>query len=310
MAGLYIHVPFCHAKCAYCDFYSRPTDKITDISFAELIRKEFQLRQPEIEDIKTIYFGGGTPSILPLDQVEAFAAFLPNLIGKSQTEFTVEFNPEDATNERLEMWRDLGADRVSMGIQSFNDSELKAIGRRHTAADAISAYERLRTTFDNISIDLIVGLPGQTLDSLRQNLMKAVALRPEHISVYILSYEPGTRLWAMRQTGKITETDDDTIATMYAEACAPLSVAGYSHYEISNFALPGKEALHNSSYWSGEPYLGLGPSAHSYGNDSIRRYNPNNYKLWSEKIASGQTAFVTETETPAEKTNNIIMTRL
>ena len=305
MAGLYIHVPFCHTKCAYCDFYSLPRADEYAETYVNALHTEWDLRKDETGEISTIYFGGGTPSLLFEKHIERLSEWLP----KTDSEFTVEFNPEDVTESKLEVWKSVGANRVSMGIQSLNDAELKFVGRRHTAREALNAYELIRTFFNNVSVDLIIGLPGQTAETLTTSLETVLSLRPEHISVYILSYEEGTRLWAMKKTGKIEETDDNTIALMYATVCRMMKESGYEHYEISNFALPGCRARHNSAYWAGTSYLGLGPAAHSY-DGKTRRVNPSNIKEWLKHLLEGQPACVTETESEEDRVNNLIMTRL
>lgn len=307
MAGLYIHIPFCHAKCAYCDFYSRRFDNSYESEFLDALHLEWELRKSEVEDIKTIYFGGGTPSILSVSGIERLVKSLPERVGV--TEFTVEFNPEDVCEQKLQMWKHIGANRISMGVQSFQDDELRFVGRRHTGQQAVIAYDRLRNVFDNVSLDLIIGLPGQTINSLTRNLEVMLSLKPDHISVYILSYERGTRLWAMRQAGKVDESDDETIARMYSLVCEQLAKGGYCHYEISNFALPGREAIHNSNYWLGLPYLGLGPGAHSFDGD-VRRYNPSDLAAWHRAIIEGNIAYSVEKETEVDKVNNYIMTGL
>lgn len=308
MAGLYIHVPFCRAKCAYCDFYSLPRLDEFAARYVDALAREWSLRQGELtENVTSLYFGGGTPSSLSAGHIARLSAWLP--LPADGGEFTVEFNPEDVNVEKLKLWKDLGANRISMGVQSLNDEELKAVGRRHTAAEAISAAETLMQEFDNVSMDLIIGLPGQTVESLTRSLTRLTDLRPAHLSVYILSYEEGTRLWAMRKTGKIMETDDDTIVRMYDTVCGIMAKAGYEHYEISNFALPGRHARHNSAYWADRPYLGLGPAAHSF-DGTVRRANPGNIRLWLERLEADMTACEVEEETETDRINDRIMVNL
>lgn len=313
MGGLYIHVPFCHAKCAYCDFYSQKIGNDAVSEYLVLLEREWMLRKHELfaieknKELDTVYFGGGTPSVISPANVLNLREWLPEI--KNGGEFTVEFNPEDVYHENTNVWKTIGANRVSMGIQSLIDDELRAIGRRHTAKEAIEAFNVLRYYFANVSIDIIIGLPGQTYDSLRVTLFEVLRMHPEHISAYILSYEPGTRLWAMRKAGKIVETDDETIAKMYDLVCDELRADGYEHYEVSNFALPGYRARHNSAYWTGSPYLGLGPGAHSYDGHT-RRFNPSNLKIWTECLRKDEVAFTTETESEKESINTYIMTGL
>ena len=313
-AGLYIHVPFCHSKCAYCDFYSLPAiDKFGE-RYVKALETEWNLRRDEVQVFSTIYFGGGTPSLLSAEAVEKIARWLPDIGVKG--EFTVEFNPEDVVTGKsgistAELWKNIGANRVSIGVQSFNDEELRAVGRRHNSRQAIDAYDMLADTFgsDAVSVDLILGLPGQTMETLQESLSTAISLKPGHISIYILSYEPGTRLWALRSVGKVKETDSDIIAQMYLYAHQVATQSGYEHYEISNFALPGRRARHNTAYWAGSPYLGLGPGAHSFLG-TTRRYNPSNINQWLESIEKGSTAYIDEPESEIDSINDTIMVRL
>lgn len=299
MAGLYIHIPFCRHKCAYCDFYSGPLRGFRPEEYANALTEE--LRARGISDrYETVYIGGGTPSTM---DPQLLAPFLR--LGRG--ECTVEVNPEDINGETAEKWLEAGANRVSMGVQSLIDSELKAVGRCHTAAHAVEAYRTLRRAgFENISLDLIYGLPGQTPDSWRQSLMGVIDLEPEHLSAYSLSYEPGTLLHTRLMTGKIRETAEDDVVEMYGTLCAAARASGLEHYEISNFAKPGYRSRHNSSYWDSTPYLGLGPGAHSF-DGNIRSFNPPNLGEYMKNPAA---SFRIEEETATERHNNTIMTAL
>lgn len=306
MAGIYIHVPFCHAKCAYCDFYSIARRELVP-QYVESVVEEYGERRCELggEAVETLYFGGGTPSILP---PEALAEIVKVLPVNDLKEFTLEANPEDVRPTVLEAWRAVGVDRVSIGVQSLDDSELRAVGRRHTAAEALEAIANIkRAGIDNISGDLIFGLPGQSLDSFRRSLNELIATGITHLSAYCLSYEEGTTLWRKRQAGRLTPTDDDTLAAMYEELCRVADGAGFEHYEISNFALPGHRSRHNSSYWNSTPYLGLGPGAHSFGADGLRRYNTPDLRRW---LANRADALTIEEESSTERANDVIMTGL
>lgn len=307
MAGLYLHVPFCKSKCAYCDFYSMPRLELAS-DYADAIHREFEMRRGEIgEPFSTVYLGGGTPSSLPPDVLERIAAWLPMA---GLRERTIEANPEDADFANACHWRSLGFDRVSMGVQSFDDRQLETIGRRHNAERAVQAVDSLRKAgIENFSLDLIYGLPGQTLESWRHSLASLIGLRPAHFSAYILSYEPRTRLSAMLRAGNVAEASEELIAEMYATLCHMAREAGYVHYEISNFALPGFEAKHNSSYWDGTPYLGLGPAAHSF-DGSLRRANPSNLKAYIQAIGSGRPAYEIDEEDDASRFNDLLLTRL
>ena len=223
----------------------------------------------------------------------------------SATERTIEVNPEDVTPSSARVWSGMGFNRVSMGVQSLNDIELRAVGRRHTAAQALRAIDTLHGAgFDNISCDLIYGLPGQTLDSWARNLSQLLAADIQHLSAYSLGYEPGTRLTAMLSAGKIKPVADDDVAEMYIFLCSEARKAGLEHYEISNFARPGFRSMHNSSYWDGTPYLGLGPAAHSLDSEGIRRASPCNVNEWLKHGA------IVEEESPEDVVNDTIITSL
>ncbi len=303
MAGIYVHIPYCHAKCAYCDFFSTPVLKSAK-STVEGIIAEYRMRIRELDGhkIDTIYFGGGTPSSLPTELLQRITAALPMNVA---IERTIEVNPEDVNADTSQIWRELGFNRISMGVQSLVDAELAFVGRRHSASDALNAIDILRTAgFDNISCDLIYGLPGQTAESWKHSLHTLVDTGIEHLSAYSLSYEPGTRLFAMLEAGRITPVDDDIVAEMYNELCAKCTDAGLEHYEISNFARSGMRSRHNSSYWNATPYLGLGPGAHSYDKDGIRRSAPHNIAKW---LQNGPEI---EHENPIEQLNDLIITGL
>lgn len=281
--GIYIHVPFCKSRCKYCDFYSTTLLDLRE-QYVEALLKEIeqvrsgQLAYPPLGGWggSTIYFGGGTPSLLEVGQIETILTALRNPLltspeGEEQVEITLEANPGDLTLEKLQALHAIGINRLSMGIQSFQDELLRTIGRRHTAAQAIEAVQMARQAgFDNLSIDLMYGLPGQTEAQWHADIEQALALRPEHISCYCLSYEEGTVLTRMLEQGEIEEVDDDTANRMYDYLCEQLKAHGYKHYEVSNFALPSRHSRHNSSYWNNTPYIGLGAGAHSY--DGTRRY--------------------------------------
>ncbi len=273
--GLYIHIPICASKCIYCDFYSVGPRNAPWRELVSAIIKELRLRRAELpRPLTTLYIGGGTPSLLPLGQLARLLSEVKALASDSYEveEFTIEANPDDISAEYIDRLIALGVNRLSLGVQSFNDEELRLIRRRHTAAQALEAVVEAKRV-GNVGLDLIFGLPGQTLDSWQATLAKALELRPHHISLYSLMYEKGTAIYAMRQQGRIAEVADDLAEKMYLLVVERLKAAGYRHYEISNFALPGRESRHNSSYWCGLPYLGLGPAAHSYDGKALRTAN-------------------------------------
>ncbi len=293
MAGVYVHIPFCASRCSYCDFFS--TLRLDEVGhdYVEALIAEARLRKAELngKPVKTLYMGGGTPSQLPLPLLARLIDGLKATLDLNAVEeFTLEANPDDVTPEWCAAVRALGVNRVSMGVQSFQDAVLRLVGRRHTARQAIDAVASLRHAgIDNISIDLIYGLPGQTLETWAESVRQAVDLRPQHISAYGLTYEPGTRLWQQRECGEVVEASEDQYLDMYRILVGMLQVAGYEHYEISNFALPGYRSRHNSSYWNETPYLGLGAAAHSY-DGTMRRSNPADLCGYIRRITSGQPA--------------------
>ena len=287
---------------------------MTTISqYVDALLVEAKLRASLIGDapIKTLYIGGGTPSVMPTNLLQKLVLGISDILDLSQVEeFTIEVNPDDVTVEYVIALRQLGINRVSMGVQSFIDSELRAINRRHSSQQAINAATSIKAGgINNVSIDLIYGLPGQTLTSWQLSINQALALEVHHISAYNLSYEPGTRLWVMREKGRVQEVSDDECIAMYDYLVNILKSAGYEHYEISNFALPGYRSRHNSSYWNFTPYLGLGAAAHSF-DGTARSYNPSNLKLYIESLDSGKTAFVEENLEWWERHDEEVMVRL
>ncbi len=282
--GLYVHVPFCRRKCAYCDFYSGNWPEKQDAYVQALLREMETTVGPKAEGrpkLRTVYFGGGTPSLLTAPQRRAILRGIRRLFDLSDClETTLEANPDDLSDSFLRELREEDFfHRISIGCQSFQDSELQAVGRRHTARQALDAVRRCRDKgFDNLSIDLMMGLPGQTPESFHRSLEAATDLGVQHISAYMLSLEPQVPLARSLEAGQWREADEDTLAALYGDLCKHLSANGFEHYEISNFALPGYRSLHNSSYWQGIPYWGFGPGAHSYFADAdshtcIRRWN-------------------------------------
>ena len=252
MAGIYVHVPFCRAKCAYCDFYSVARPEMAE-AYVDAVIREFRLRRGELGDgaVRTLYFGGGTPSLLSPDQFALLSSYFDK---DGIEEFTIEVNPDDVTPEKIDAWLQSGVNRISIGVQSLDDDELRSVGRRHNARQALDAIALIRSKgIDNISGDLIYGLPGQTLDSFRRSLEGLINAGITHLSAYSLSYEEGTLLWRRLQEGKVTPADEELTLAMYAALCEQARLARFEHYEISNFALPGYRSRHNSSYWRNVP---------------------------------------------------------
>lgn len=306
MAGLYIHLPFCHSKCGYCDFYSSPRHMPLVPSYIDAIISEWEARCGEIqEDLRTVYIGGGTPSALPDKELKRLCS---GICPSDITEFTIEVNPEDISRERAEFFRSLGINRVSMGVQSLDDDMLRLMGRRHSAQRVREAYMQLREGgFDNISLDLIYGLPWQTPAQWIESLTSLLMMRPEHLSAYLLSYEKGTRFSAMLSTGKLPPTNENTAQEMYGLLCSIAAEHGYEHYEISNFCRKGFKAVHNSSYWDMTPYIGLGAGAHSFDGYSRRRINRSSI---TDYISSPVTTCEYEEESDSELYNDFVITQL
>lgn len=286
MSGIYVHIPFCKRKCLYCDFYSVGINLADWKSYVDAVLTEANIRKVELgkSTLRTLYLGGGTPSLLPANEFERLSNGLTSLLQErginAWEEFTIEVNPDDVTEELADTWQRCGVTRVSMGVQSLIDSELEIVGRRHDSKSAISSYHTLRKRFSNISLDLIFGLPGQSINTLMQSVEGIIALKPEHISVYSLMYEERTALTRLRDSGKLEEIPEQDSVMMFTLLSEALAKAGYEQYEISNYALPGYRSQHNSSYWHGKPYLGLGPGAHSYDGKRRRASNLPNIKTY------------------------------
>ena len=289
---IYVHVPFCKSFCTYCGFYSevcKGTAQIVD--YVDEVCREISSRAAEIAataSVNTLYIGGGTPSVLPLSAlgrvVDTCREALRSLgLPADFEEFTVEVNPEDIVEkgpEYVRGLRSLGVNRISMGVQSFDDELLRWMNRRHDAARAETAFRMAREAgFGNISLDLIFGLPQLTDTGWEETVDRALALRPEHISCYQLTVEGESVLAQMVADGRFTEASDEQCRCQYDSLCRKMSAAGYHHYEISNFALPGFEAVHNSGYWARRPYAGFGPAAHSFDGSS-RSWNSSSLQGW------------------------------
>ncbi len=278
--GVYVHIPFCSTKCSYCDFNSIATDEVPERRYAEAISSELiaviEARGLEgrWSGVDSLYIGGGTPSLLGPEAISSiigiafgnvWGSLSPGAPLPTPPEITIEANPESISEEKLEHYLACGVNRLSLGVQATNDRLLKSIGRAHTSAEALRAFELARRAgFKNIAVDLIFALPGHTLVQWRNTLEQAMEMRPEHISIYGLTIEKNTELGRQVSLGLVTLPEEETTLEMYEEALRTLKGAGYKHYEISNLALPGFESRHNSRYWQGGDYLGLGAGAHSY----------------------------------------------
>lgn len=311
MAGIYIHIPFCKQRCTYCDFYTRVAPELTPL-FVNALLKEIELRSNYINvNVKTIYFGGGTPSILKKPELTIiFEAIFNTFNIDADAEITLEANPDDLTESFLKDLISLPVNRLSIGIQSFTDTDLQLMHRRHTAREAIEAVHRAQAYgFGNISIDLIYGLPGQTLRQWNKQLSTAFGLGVQHISAYGLTFEKGTPLNAMKERGELQLCSDDLMNRMYASMLRKMNENDFEAYEISNFAKTGFRSRHNSAYWRQEHYLGLGPSAHSYNGHS-RQWNVASTKTYVQALENNQCFHETEILTQNDNYNDYIMVSL
>ena len=312
MAGLYIHIPFCKQRCTYCDFHTIIAPKqMPDL--VESLMREMHLRKDYLknERIETIYFGGGTPSLLTPTMFQQIFSTIYELFSVDENaEITFEANPDDINPDYLKDSSALPFNRISMGIQSFDDVDLKAVNRRHTASQAIEAVKNAQHAgFNNISIDLIYGLPNQTLTSWQKQIEQALSLNVQHISVYGLTFEKGTKLWRQRENAELEALDDDTMNDMYDLLLKTMDENGFEAYEISNFAKPGFRSRHNSAYWKLNPYLGIGPSAHSYDGDS-RQWNVSSNTKYIRAIRDNKEYFEREILTTNENYNDYVMISL
>ena len=306
MAGLYIHIPFCKSRCVYCGFYSTTGLELRE-RYVDALCREMEIRG-ERNDIETIYLGGGTPSQLSIEQLQRLFIYINKV--KEDAEITIEMNPDDVTAEFAAELQQLGVNRVSMGAQTFNDERLRFLHRRHNAKQVHQAVETLRQAgFKNISIDLMYGFPEETLDDWKADIEEALSLDVEHISSYCLMYEEGTPLYQLLEQGKVSEVDEELERQMYYTLKDRLEAAGYEHYEISNFARPGFRSRHNSSYWQGIPYIGIGAAAHSY-DITTRSWNVDDIRQYIKGMEQGQRLFESETLDEDTRYNDAITVAL
>lgn len=313
MAGIYIHVPFCTKACHYCDFHFS-TNLKTRTEMVSAICGEITLRQGYLSDatIETLYFGGGTPSILSAEELGKILSALHSHFSVSPTaEVTLEANPDDLSSERLEELRSLGINRLSIGIQTFDEATLGYLNRSHSASQALDCISLARKAgFENISADLIFALPpaDTSLPRFEKDLKKLILIAPEHVSLYGLTIEDKTVFGNWKRKNRLTEVPEELNALQYELACDLLSKAGYNHYEVSNFAKPGRVSQHNSSYWKGAHYLGLGPGAHSFDGQS-RSFNISHNAKYIHDIQAGELPIETEGLSPLQQLNEYVLTR-
>lgn len=317
MAGLYVHIPFCRSRCIYCGFFSTTLTRLAG-EYVDAVCTELNTLAADpcyhrlLQATQTVYIGGGTPSQLsPALLGRLFGAIEQTCGPLGPMEVTMECNPDDLTEAYAAALAHLPVNRVSMGAQTFSDERLRFLHRRHNARQVGQAVERLRAAgISNISIDLMFGFPGETLPEWESDIREALALQVEHISAYSLMTEEGTRLSRMIREGKVKEIDEELSLSMYQTLIDRLTAAGYEHYEISNFARPGRHSRHNSSYWDGTPYIGLGAAAHSYDVDT-RWWNVSDVRQYISRITRGESA-VEEREqlSPASRYDDAVMTAL
>ncbi|WPR75373.1 radical SAM family heme chaperone HemW [Algoriphagus sp. NG3] len=311
LAGIYIHIPFCRQACHYCDFhFSTNLDGMNRM--AEMICRELELRKDYLrgQDIKTVYFGGGTPSLLSAELIEMILGQIAKTYNSGWEEVTLEANPDDLSSEKLATWKYLGVDRLSLGIQSFDEQVLKFYNRAHTAEESKSAIEKARKVgFEKFSIDLIYGFPQPNHELWKRDLATAIAQNPGHISSYALTVEANTALGKWSKNGKFTPADEDFVAEQFEILQEESSRAGYIQYEVSNFGKPDQFALHNRNYWQGIPYLGAGPSAHSFDGKN-RGANPSNNSRYLKTLEEETTPFIVDNLSEEERLNEYILTGL
>ncbi len=312
MAGIYIHIPFCKHKCNYCNFYSlassRYMDQIGDAITGELLQRKNYL---EGQTVETIYFGGGTPSLIETDDIEKIlSAIHKHFRVEPDAEITLEANPDDLTPVKFTAFKNVGINRLSIGIQSFRQEDLDFLSRTHTSSQVTQCItDAQQAGFQNLSIDLIYGIPTLTDEGWKENLRKAFSFGIPHISAYSLTVEDKTPLELMIRKGKMRPVDENLSLSHFHILCTMMQEYGYEHYEVSNFCLPGAYSRHNTAYWQGKPYLGAGPSAHSY-NGISRCWNVANLATYIETVTAGDVKAEQELLSPATQLNEYIMISL
>lgn len=318
MAGIYLHIPFCKQACYYCDFYFSTSGKNRKEWLSALL-DEIALQEDFFnnstvtdKEVRSVYFGGGTPSLLEeaelVPVIEALHRYF-NISGEA--EVTLEANPDDIRSDKLQVWKRSGINRLSIGVQSFFDEDLRWMNRAHNASQALQSLVLAREYgFDNLSADLIYGAPGLDDSRWQYNVEQMIRLQVPHLSCYALTVEPHTALDHFIRQKKYLPVDPEKSASQFMQLVGWLEKAGYVHYEISNFAQPGQHSRHNSSYWQGAPYLGLGPSAHSFNGQDVRQWNIANNQLYIQSIRRKIVPFEQELLTPVMQLNEYIMTSL
>lgn len=312
MAGIYLHIPFCKSFCNYCDFYSvTATEEMAGLVDAIIAEAALQADYLEGETVETIYFGGGTPSLLKAEDLFRIITHInDHFIVSESPEITLEANPDDISEGYLGSMASAGVNRLSLGVQSWNNDRLKYLGRRHTEEQSGRALElAFNEGFQNVSVDIIYGIPGMSPDDLGRDLKKTFAYPITHLSAYHLTIEDGTKFGKMKKEGRLTEVDEETSTAMFSLLGSECKARGFIHYEISNFAMEGYISRHNSAYWKQIPYLGLGPSAHSF-NMRSRQWNDSSLRKYIQSIGRGIVPFEREELSRIQMFNEYVMTSL
>ena len=311
MSNLYFHFPFCKQACHYCNFHFSTAIKSKDLIWDAMI-KELQLRSDEVKSpLESIYFGGGSPSLISPEKIDSLLKKIKNQFSVLNTvEITLEVNPDDVTKNYLIELKQAGINRLSLGIQSFFNEDLKSMNRAHNSDQAIEALENVTNQFQNFSIDLIYGMPNSNITSWEKNIQRALKFNPPHISAYALTVEKKTVLYDQIKNKKIELISDEEVKEQYDLLVLKMNTLGFVNYEFSNFGRPGFFSINNQNYWNGKSYIGIGPSAHSYDGDVLRSWNISNNQLYVKSISSGELNFKKEKLSSKELYNEYIMTGL
>ncbi|WP_034919622.1 radical SAM family heme chaperone HemW [Gillisia sp. CAL575] len=311
MSSLYIHIPFCKQACHYCDFhFSTSIRKKGEL--VSMLCEEIRLRKDELpgKQLDTIYFGGGTPSLLSSEELKQICDTINNNFEvREDAEITLEANPDDLTLENIKIFKKAGINRLSIGVQSFFEEDLQLMNRAHNATEALESIQMAKQFFENISIDLIYGIPGMSNERWKTNIETALSLGLPHFSCYALTIEPNTALKKMIEKGKVKPVDDEAARAHFDILTMRLKEKGFTHYEFSNYGKPGFFSENNTAYWFGKPYLGIGPSAHSYDGEN-RKWNISNNTLYMKSIEMGKLPLEQEELSTTDRYNEYVMTRL
>jgi oxygen-independent coproporphyrinogen-3 oxidase len=311
LAGVYIHIPFCKQACSYCNFHFSTSLRRKNELVAALLG-EMELRRDYLknESVETIYFGGGTPSLLPILDFRCLIEKIGELfVVDESAEITLETNPDDISEHTLTEWKETGINRLSIGVQSFFEEDLKWMNRAHTAKQTVASLQSAVKKFDNITVDLIYGTPLLTNERWKKNIERTIGGGVAHLSCYALTVEPKTPLYRLIKEQKTADIDPDKQSEQFLMLMEWMEEAGYEHYEISNFAKPGFVSRHNSAYWQGKKYLGIGPSAHSFDGES-RQWNISNNNIYIESLSKGTVPYEKELLTATQRLNEYLMTSL